>query len=218
MAFVVFIALISLKSATLANGKIPLLGAAVLVLALSVATFQRNQIWSTSVRLWADVARKSPGKHRPWYNLGTHLMTDSGKPDEAIPALLNAIALDPQHADTWHNLGSSYLLSNRAKEALGPLRTAVRLKPDLANAVVNLAVALIHNGKPVEAVQHLEGVRQRLPNWPEVRLNLGIAYVGMGNLTDARGELAALQRLAPHLAPALVDQIQRASVTTPAKQ
>lgn len=199
------------KTRRLWGGNIPLLIAAVAISALALSTFQRNEVWQDEVSLWGDVARKSPTKHRAWYNLGTHLMTDHGKPAEAILPLLRAVALDPEHAKTWYNLGSSYLKSNRAKEAITPLRTAVRLDPDMADAVVNLAVALIHTGNPTEAIPLLEGVRKRRPNWPGLRLNLGIAYLGTGNLSAARRELAVLQEIAPQLAMTLAERIKGAS-------
>ncbi len=198
------------KTISFCGGKIPMIAAAMIIIALTLATWQRNQVWQNEVSLWGDVARKSPGKHRPWFNLGTHLMTDSGQPEEAIPALLQAVARDPGHAESWHNLGSSYLMIGRPGEAIMPLRTAVRLKPGMADAAINLAVALIHNGNSLEAVPILEEVRQRLPQWPIAHINLGIAYVGIGKLDDARRELAILNQIAPQLAPTLAEKIKQA--------
>jgi Flp pilus assembly protein TadD len=205
------------KTITFYGGKIPMIAATMIIIALTMATWQRNQVWQNEVSLWGDVARKSPGKHRPWFNLGTHLMTDSGQPEEAIPALLHAVARDPGHAESWHNLGSSYLMTARPGEAIMPLRTAVRLKPDMADAAVNLAVALIHNGNPLEAVPILEDVKQRLPQWPVAHINLGIAYVSIGKLDDARRELAILNQIAPQLAPSLAEKIKQAAASDPVK-
>ncbi|MBE0597428.1 MAG: tetratricopeptide repeat protein [Desulfuromonadales bacterium] len=196
---------------SIANGKIPLVAAALLVVAFSVATFQRNAVWQSNTRLWGDVVRKSPEKARPWYNLGTYLV-DEGRLEEAIPALSRTLQIDPQKADAWHNLGRAHLVSGNYGAAVPSLREAVRLAPELENAVVNLAVALIHVGRPDEAVGYLEGVRRRLPNWPEARLNLGIAYLQAGNLPAAQSELAFLYRHAPRLAPNLAEQIQRAEI------
>jgi cytochrome c-type biogenesis protein CcmH/NrfG len=205
------------KTISFFGGKMPMIAAAVIIIALTLATWQRNQVWQNEVSLWGDVARKSPGKHRPWFNLGTHLMTDSGQPEEAIPALLNAVARDPGHAESWHNLGSSYLMTARPGEAIMPLRTAVRLKPDMTDAAVNLAVALIHNGNPLEAIPILEDVKQRLPQWPVAHINLGIAYVSIGKLDDARRELAILNQIAPQLAPSLAEKIKQAAASDPVK-
>lgn len=208
-AFAILILLAAQRSSAVFSGRIPLVAASLILIGLTVATWQRNQVWGSNISLWEDVVRKSPGKARPWYNLGTYL-TDAGRPTEAIPALSRAVKIDPQHAEAWHNLGRALLLSGRTAEAVGPLRTAVRLKPEMDNAVVNFSVALINTGNHLEAVEHLERMRRRYPDWPEVRLNLGIAYVGAGNLLAARGELAALFRLSPQLAPILADQISRA--------
>jgi tetratricopeptide (TPR) repeat protein len=202
--------LVSKKTASRFGSRLPLVAASLIIVSLAAATWQRNQVWQSEVRLWEDTVRKSSGKARPWYNLGTYL-ADVGRPAEAIPALSRAVEINPQHADAWHNLGRALLLSGRNAEAVTPLRNAVRLKPEMENAVVNLSVALINTGNHSEAVPHLERIRQRFPNWPEVRLNLGIAYIGAGDLPAARGELAALSRLAPHLAPVLAAKIRRSA-------
>lgn len=210
VAFATLLLLASEKTATILRGRIPLLAAVLMIIALTVVTFQRNDVWGNNVRLWEDVVRKSPNKARPWYNYGCYL-SDVGRAEEAIQALSRAIQIDPQHADAWHNLGRAYLMSGRNADAVRPLRQAVRIMPDLDNAVVNLAVALIHVGQTAEAVVHLERIRQRAPNWPEVRLNLGIAYIGVGNLVAAKGELSALYRLAPDLTPPLATRIEQAA-------
>lgn len=211
-AAVMILILVQRTSALLA-GRLPLIAAAVIILALTGATWQRNRVWRSEVSLWADVTRKSPGKARPWYNLGTHL-TDSGRPAEAIPPLMRAVSIDPQFADAWHNLGRAYLLTNHVAEALPSLRAAVRLDPEMDNAAVNLAAALIHHGLYAEAIPLLERVCQRIPAWAEARFNLGLAYAGVGNFRAAQRELTLLSRLSPSQARSLaklIDQAARAS-------
>ncbi|MHB8709391.1 MAG: tetratricopeptide repeat protein, partial [Desulfuromonadales bacterium] len=187
--------------------------AALIILPLTAATLQRNRVWRSEVSLWADVTRKSPGKARPWYNLGTHL-TDSGRPAEAIPPLMRAVSIDPQFADAWHNLGRAYLLTNRVAEALPSLRAAVRLDPEMDNAAVNLAAALINHGLSAEAIPLLERVCQRIPDWAEARFNLGLAYAGVGNFRAAQRELTLLSRLSPPQARSLAKLIDEAARTS----
>lgn len=208
-ALAVAVRLATRKSAGWPGGRLPILAAALVIVILTVATWQRNQIWQSEIRLWQDVVKKSPGKARPWYNLGTHL-TDAGRPKAAIRPLLKAVALDPQNAEAWHNLGRAYLLLDQVAKAITPLRNAVRIKPDMENGAVNLAAALIRTGNLQEAVPLLERVRQRSPDWAPVRFNLGITYAMLGNIPAAKGELAALNRLDPGQAPALADLINRA--------
>ncbi|NJC88099.1 MAG: tetratricopeptide repeat protein [Desulfuromonas sp.] len=213
LALAVGIGLAMQKTATLLGGRLPLLAAAVTILALAAGTWQRNQVWRSEVSLWTDVTRKSPKKSRPWYNLGTHL-TDSGKPAEAIAPLMRAVTIDPRSAEAWHNLGRAYLLTDRVAEAIPPLRAAVRFDPEMDNAAVNLAAALINNGLSAEAIPLLERVCQRIPDWAEAHFNLGLAYAGVGNFRAAQRELTLLSRLSPPQARSLaklIDQTARAS-------
>jgi len=213
-AFAVAALLISQKSKSFIHGRIPLLAAALIIGSMAAATWQRNQVWSSNVSIWQDTVQKSPQKARPWYNLGTHLDGD-GKAQEAIPALTRAVILDPQHAEAWHNLGLAHLHVGRSEQAVPLLRNAVRLNPEMINAIVNLAVALIQAGKPGEAVFILERNLYRFPTWPEARLNLCIAYALTGDLAGAQRELAVLERLAPHLTPALRASIEQAATVPP---
>jgi tetratricopeptide (TPR) repeat protein len=210
MAMAVLVGLASAKTASFFAGRLPLLLAALVVVSLAVGTWQRNQVWSSNVKIWQDTAQKSPNKVRAWYNFGTYL-DDEGKPEEAIQALTRAITLDPQHAEAWHNLGRAYIHSGRSEEAVPLLRNAVRLNPEMLNAIINLAVALIQAGKPEEAIFIFERNLHRFADWPEVRLNLCIAYALTGDLAAAHRELAVLERLAPHLTPPLRAGLERAA-------
>ena len=209
IALAVGIVLAMAASASLLKGRLPLLIAVVAIIILSVATWQRNQVWQSELSLWEDVARKSPDKVRVLYNYGYYL-TETGHVAEAVGVLTKVVGLDAQHAEAWHNLGRAHLLLGRDREALPALRTAVRLAPTLDLAALNLSTALLRTGQPAEALPLLAKVRNRAPDWPEIRLSLGLAYVGIGDIPAARRELADLQRLNPNLARSLADIINRA--------
>jgi Tfp pilus assembly protein PilF len=209
-ALAVTLVLAAQKTAHLAGGRLPLLAATAAIIALGAATWQRNQVWGSEVSLWQDTVNKSPGKVRPLYNYGTYL-ADHGQPAAALPMLGKVVALDPQHADAWHNLGRAHLLLGQTSEAVPALRTAARLAPHLDNALLNLTSALIRSGEYREAIELLAGARQRTAILPGVLMNLGLAYAALGELAAARGELAALQRLDPNMARTLADVIARAA-------
>ncbi|MEK7817763.1 MAG: tetratricopeptide repeat protein, partial [Actinomycetota bacterium] len=59
------------RVAWIARAAVPLAAAA--VVALSLATFSRNQAWADPITLWQDTVAKSPGKARAHYNLGFYL-------------------------------------------------------------------------------------------------------------------------------------------------
>jgi Flp pilus assembly protein TadD len=185
------------------------LAAAAILLALGVATWQRNQVWQSAVTLWEDAARKAPKNVRALYNYGSYLV-EAGRADEGIAVLDRTVALDPRHADAWHNLGRAYLMRGAIRDALPPLRAAVRLNPAHGNALLNLTIALIRSGEDREAIGLLEAARGRFAELPGLHMNLGLAYAGSGDLAAARQELAILQRLDPALARTLAGEIARA--------
>lgn len=187
------------KSSAYFQGNIPITVATVFILALTLATWQRNQVWQDPVTLWADVVSKSPDKVRALYNYGCYL-PDAGRAEEAVQVLTRVVTLDPKHGDGWHNLGKSYLVLNRVGDALPALKEAVRLNPKLENAKLNLATALLMSSQYRDAVIILEQERDRSPSRGDIRFNLGLGYLGLGNINAAKGEFTALQGLDPNLA------------------
>lgn len=209
IAVAVLVGLASEKSAAFFSGRLPLFLAALIVVGLASATWQRNQVWRSTLTIWEDTVRKSPNKERPWYNLGS-LYDDAGQYDKAIQALVRAISLDPKHGEAWHNLGRTYMVIGQNQQAVNVLRHAVRLNPRMENAIVNLAVALLRVDQPQEAVGLLESCLPSLAGWSAVRINLGVAYLGVGNLAGAQRELAALELIDPQQAVELRKRINLA--------
>lgn len=79
-----------------------------MVLALGVATHQRNLLYRDEVSLWSDTVRKSPNKARPHNNLGhAYAMQDNW--DRAIEEFRIAARLDPDYAPARKNLRDAYL-------------------------------------------------------------------------------------------------------------
>jgi len=65
----------------------------VLVLLLAVATVDRNAVYASPVRFWADAVRKAPSKARPHVNLG-YAYYLAGDFAHAIPEFRRALAID----------------------------------------------------------------------------------------------------------------------------
>jgi tetratricopeptide (TPR) repeat protein len=68
--------------------------AAVVIVALGVTAWRRNQVWRDPVAFWSDNVRRAPTKARAWGNLGKSLAL-ADRPAEAIPALERSLALRP---------------------------------------------------------------------------------------------------------------------------
>jgi protein O-mannosyl-transferase len=189
--------------------KIGLATAAAAVILLAAATVRRNMAWQDTITLWEDVVGKSPGKVRGYNNLGAAL-ADAERKDEAIGVLLKAIAVKPDHADAYYNLGRTYLFfPERLNDAIAMLTRAIELDTGNMNAYVNMAAAYIRAERYREAIGMLEPLMPKLGTRPDARFNLGVAYACIGNIDAAARELALLRGLDPQLAGSLDEYMAR---------
>ncbi len=77
-------------------------GIAGLALVIGAATVARNRDYGSEVALWRATTLASPGKARPWNNLGYALQL-AGCRQQALMAYERALALDPEHERARHN-------------------------------------------------------------------------------------------------------------------
>jgi len=181
------------------SGKLLFLGASIIILALSFATYQRNHTWGDAIRLWQDVVSKSPNKGRPNNNLGK-AFEDVGRRSEAFKYLTRAIEVDPTYYKSYYNLADLYLVSDQPAAALPLLQTAIRLNPDFIEAYVELGAALMRGGQFRQVIQFLEQNLDRVGENAEAHFYLGSAYAFLGNREAALRELQIVSRLDPSLA------------------
>jgi tetratricopeptide (TPR) repeat protein len=107
-----------------AGNRVAATGIVVLLLVpLSLWTYERNRVWHDGVSLWADVVSKSPQLARGYVNLGKSLGLE-GRYGEAERILLKAMELDSQNCIVYFNLGRVYERQNRLSEALAALDKA----------------------------------------------------------------------------------------------
>ena len=74
---------------------------------LAGLAYQRNDVWTSKLRLWTDVAAKTPAKSRVRNSLG-NCYTLLGKHFDAIREYEAALALDRGNAEVYFNLAAAY--------------------------------------------------------------------------------------------------------------
>ena len=116
-------------AARLKKEKVAVLILVLITLALSVATYARNNTWKDGVSLWEDVVRKSPNKSIPHFNLALNYSA-LGRNKETLSELQSAVKLDPDFAKAHFSLGLEYIRLNIADEALSELQAVIRIDPD----------------------------------------------------------------------------------------
>jgi tetratricopeptide (TPR) repeat protein len=83
--------------------------------------------------------------------------------DDAAALLRSAAALDPDDADTWHDLASALVDAGRLAEAADGFQNVLRLRPGDVPALVNLGHAAYVAGAAEEAVDYLRQAAESAP-------------------------------------------------------
>jgi Flp pilus assembly protein TadD len=123
--------------------------------------------------------------------------------EEAVAAYRQALSLQPDYAQAYHQMGLAYAALNRYPEAVKALEKAAQLRPRAGLIYENLGVAYVKMGRwgklgrDQEArAQFAEALRLQ-PKMAKAHVNLGLAYLNLGLLDKAGKSLTEAVRLAP---------------------
>jgi Flp pilus assembly protein TadD len=166
------------------------------VLALAAATAARNEVWRDEIRLWEDVAAKSPAKARVRLELG-RLYLEAGRLGEAEEALREAIRLAPRDPAPWSTLGVVLRRAGRPADALESYRQARALGPDRADVHYNMGLVLAGERRLDEAIAELSTASRLQPGSAEMRNALGTALAQAGRLDEAEAAFRDALRIDP---------------------
>jgi tetratricopeptide (TPR) repeat protein len=145
------------------------------VVALSgFLTWRQTQVWHTSETLWRHAVMIDPESFFAHSFLGTALL-ESGKTEEAIAHLNQALALNPTYASAHHALANAFSQRGESAEAIRHYNQALALDPGSAKAHYNLGRVHATREEWQEAVaQYREAIRID-PSDPDYHNNLGLA-------------------------------------------
>ena len=125
--------------------------------------------------------------------------------DDAVGYLERAVALEPDNADAWRDLGEAHLYENRLQDATKAFRQAVELRPNDVASLVQLAHAAYAAGDPEEAIAHVRQAVERDPNSYAARRALLEIYRAAQRPDDALAAAEELVESDPTDALALLD-------------
>jgi tetratricopeptide (TPR) repeat protein len=128
-----------------------------------------------------------------WYLLGVDLEPCS--PVEARDAYLEAVRLDPSHADAHVNLGRLLHESGQIEDAASHYRLALAARPNDCTAAFNLGTALEDLKRDGEAIETYERAIALDPGCADAHFNLSRLYEQQGRRADALGHLNSYKQL-----------------------
>jgi len=156
------------------------------VVILSLATYQRNNVWTDPLLLWNDVILKSPQKPRGYNNRGVIYALRS-QHQNAIADYTEAIKMKPNYPEAYKNRGISYYRIGNREKALLDFNQAITLFPDYAEAYFNRALLHHEEGNTDKALADYSKAIELNPKYID-------AFHNRGFLLKEKGEtLAALE-------------------------
>jgi tetratricopeptide (TPR) repeat protein len=170
-------------------------------LGLGAATVRRNEVYQSSLSLWADTVAKRPNNPFAHNNLGNSLR-ERGSLEEAL--VQYRLALEPA-ADSVYayvNLGNTLGQLGRLPEAIAALEQAHQLRPNWPSIHNDLADALSHAGRLKEAAAHYQEALRIRPDFPQAENGLGTVLMRAGDAQGALPHFEAALRMNPDYAEA----------------
>jgi tetratricopeptide (TPR) repeat protein len=109
----------------------------------------------------------------------------AGKLDEAEHAFRQVLAINPEVAGAYANLGVIHMRRKQWPQALEMLHQGEKLAPDLAGIRLNIGLAYFRQNDFARAVQPFESVVRQSPDSYQARYLLGLCYFFNDRWTDA---------------------------------
>jgi len=146
------------------------------------------------------------GKRDPHYDVASAFvqmnladtLTRKGRSDEAIVHYQEAIRLQPNYAEAYHNRGNVLFSQGRIDEAIADWEKALQIQPNDAEAHSGLGNALLRKGRVREAIGHYEQALGIAPEDPQSSNNIAwvLATASDASLRDGRKAVGFAQQAA----------------------
>jgi tetratricopeptide (TPR) repeat protein len=103
----------------------------------------------------------------------------------SIEAYKKALAIKPDYADAYYNMGNALQEQGKLKEALEAYKKTLTIKPDYAKAYYNMGNALKEQGKMEEALEAYKKTLTIKPDYADAYNNMGATLKEQGKLEEA---------------------------------
>jgi tetratricopeptide (TPR) repeat protein len=173
-----------------------------IVLALGLCTFMRNETWTTEVKLWADAAAKSPESAQAHYGFGEAQSYALANPElteaerdalDPVAAYKKAVELDGEYIAAWNKLGIAHANRSEFMPAIGAWQALLSLDQNHCKAHTNLGKVFVQLGQQLEGLRELKSAVSYCPNHAPPHYFLGLLY--QDRLDDPDKAIFHFQRL-----------------------
>jgi len=161
---------------------------AIIILALLIAFYsflaiKQNNYWKNPITFYERTLKYAPHSPKITYNLANEYRGVNKY--KAIEFYKKAIKLAPNFAESYNNLGLTYLELNKKADAIKFFNKSIEINPKNANAYYNLANMKANNGEYNEAIKLYKKAIDINPYHIESYNNLATIYGSTGREEEA---------------------------------
>jgi len=164
-------------------------------LAVAMAKHREGRL-AEAEQMYRQALRWQPDQPDAYHLLGL-LAAQVNRPDDALPLLERAIALNPAVPEYHANYGNALMIAARIDDAGSAFAKAVSLRPDFPEALMNLATVRRNRGDLDEAERLLQRALVLRPDWPDAQLNLANVALARRRYQEATTLFATALKAAP---------------------
>jgi len=164
-------------------------GAALVLVSFGLATYQRNEIWTSDKIFWQDAQKKAPQYKRPYQQLASYYQK-KGQLDKAVALLEQSKNYKDENPGVgrivyYNNMGDIRAQQGRYEDAIDYLETLLAAEPDHRIGRGNLIVALMKSGRWAEASEHIDFLlKKRYDNYRYPNLK-GLVLLQLNQIPEA---------------------------------
>ena len=168
----------------------------ILLVLLGSLTWRQTTEYQNLFALYTATLQKNPDCWMAHYNLGI-VLSEQGKPDQAIEHYRQAVALRPDYAEAHYNLARQLVNLGQLNDAVAHYEKAVAINPADAEAQNNLGATLFGMGRADDAIAHYQKALEIRPDYAEASCNLANALIAKGDLDGAIARYTACLAAVP---------------------
>lgn len=157
---------------------------AIIIICLSLRTIIRNLNWANELTLYTHDAQINTNSYALESNLANALI-NSGQYSQASVAIKKSLALQPNNAPSWVNLGIIYIANKKMNQGLFYERKALNYDGGNYKAFYYLSLGSLVNNDPQSTKSYTEWGLKSWPNDPNLTLFKAVAEYRLNNKTDA---------------------------------
>jgi len=158
--------------------------AIVFLIALSIATYNRNKVWQSETGFWQDVVRKSPNIATPYFAVG-NAYKRQGNDQRAVSYFNKALNIDPNFVDALNNLGVFYAKRGEKDLAVKYFKRILEVDSEFSEAYTNIGYYYYLKGSYNESIQYYQESIKRTPSYSDGYSYLGTSFLKIGDLKKA---------------------------------